>query len=214
VKRNGIAYEPLKRLIDLVGAIVCLALLTPMLVATAALVARSLGRPIIFRQARAGLHGEPFTLVKFRTMRPVDVARGLVTDADRLIRVGRLLRSWSLDELPSLWNVLRGEMSLVGPRPLPVSYLDRYTARQARRHEVRPGVTGLAQVRGRNGLSWEEKLRLDVEYVEHRCLRLDARILAETAHVVVRREGVSAAGHATVPEFLGTGAGDGRGPAG
>ncbi|TBT82581.1 sugar transferase [Propioniciclava sinopodophylli] len=159
------------------------------------------GRPVLFRQPRPGKDGRVFELVKFRTMLLPDAQR--VSDADRLTPLGRFLRSTSLDELPTLWNVLKGEMSLVGPRPLLVQYLDRYTPEQARRHEVRPGVTGLAQVRGRNGLDWDEKLALDVEYVDHRSLALDLRILWETVAVVLLRRGISAEGHATMAEFQG-----------
>ena len=192
-----------KRVVDLVVAVALLVVLLPVLLLTAALVAVGFGRPILFRQARAGLHGQPFLVVKFRTMLAVDARRGRVSDADRLTPLGRFLRATSLDELPSLWNVVRGEMSLVGPRPLPVGYLDRYTAEQARRHEVRPGVTGLAQVRGRNWLGWDEKLALDVTYVDTHNARLDARILAETVVTVLRRDGINAEGSATAPEFLG-----------
>ncbi|WP_309227223.1 sugar transferase [Micromonospora thermarum] len=194
-------------MLDIVAAAVLLVLLAPVMAMVALLVAAGLGRPVLFRQCRAGRHGEPFELVKFRTMRPPDPRRGLVGDADRLTPLGRWLRSTSLDELPTLWNVLRGDMSLVGPRPLLPEYLSRYSASQARRHEVRPGVTGLAQVRGRNGLSWEEKFDLDVEYVETCSLRLDLSILIATVRTVLRREGISAAGVATAPEFLGTPAG-------
>ena len=139
---------------------------------------------------------------KFRTMRPLDPARGWATDADRLTPLGRRLRALSLDELPSLWNVIRGDMSLVGPRPLLMEYLDRYTPEQAQRHDVRPGLTGLAQVSGRNALSWEDKFRLDVEYVKAESLRLDLRILAMTVRSVLRREGISAEGQATMVEFV------------
>jgi lipopolysaccharide/colanic/teichoic acid biosynthesis glycosyltransferase len=154
-------------------------------------VALTLGRPILFRQVRPGWHGRPFPLLKFRTMRPVDRSAGPVadgaavaSDGDRLTAVGRFLRSTSLDELPTLWNVLRGQMSFVGPRPLLVDYLDRYDAVQARRHEVRPGVTGLAQVRGRNALTWEQKFEYDVWYVDHRSPALDLRIIGETVRAV------------------------------
>jgi lipopolysaccharide/colanic/teichoic acid biosynthesis glycosyltransferase len=192
-----------KRWIDLAAAGVGLVVLAPVLGVVAAIVAVGLGRPVLFRQARAGLSGCEFELVKFRTMHQPDPERGLITDAQRLTRLGRLLRSTSLDELPSLWNVVRGDLSLIGPRPLPVRYLARYTGQQARRHDVRPGITGLAQVRGRNRLSWEEKFTLDVYYVEHRDLWLDLRILAETVVTVVRRDGISADGEATTAEFLG-----------
>lgn len=195
-------YDRPKRFLDLVVASLALVILSPVLLAVAVAIAVVMGRPVLFRQTRPGLHGRLFELRKFRTMEPV--GEGRVSDGDRLTRLGGWLRATSLDELPTLWNVLRGDMSLVGPRPLLVRYLDRYTPEQARRHDVRPGVTGLAQVRGRNALSWEEKFSYDVRYVETRCLRLDLRILAETMVRVLRREGVTADGHATAPEFLGT----------
>jgi lipopolysaccharide/colanic/teichoic acid biosynthesis glycosyltransferase len=198
------AYEWIKRALDLTVAVLGLVLMAPVLAATAAVVAVDLGWPILFRQVRAGRHGRPFAVLKFRTMRAADPDRGLITDEDRLTVTGRRLRVARLDELPSLWNVLRGDMSLVGPRPLLVTYLDRYSPQQARRHEVRPGVTGLAQVHGNNTLSWDEKLRLDVRYVDRRCLRLDLRLLLATVRVILRGEGISAAGHVTAPEFLGT----------
>jgi lipopolysaccharide/colanic/teichoic acid biosynthesis glycosyltransferase len=199
-------YDRAKRITDILGAALGLFVLAPILAVTALVVLVGLGRPILLRQVRAGRDGRPFRLVKFRTMRPVDVPAGLVTDADRLTGVGRALRATSLDELPTLWNVLRGEMSLVGPRPLLMEYLPRYTCEQARRHEVRPGVTGLAQVRGRNELSWEVKLALDVWYVDHRGPWLDARLMLDTVRVALRRDGICAAGHATAPEFLGSAA--------
>ncbi|MFC0003684.1 sugar transferase [Micromonospora siamensis] len=189
---------------DVAMAALLLVLAAPVIAAVALLVAVGLGRPVLFRQRRTGLHGRCFDVVKFRTMLPMDPSRGLLDDAARLTAFGKWLRATSLDELPSLWNVLRGDMSLVGPRPLLPEYLDRYSPWQARRHEVRPGVTGLSQVRGRNSLSWEEKLDLDVEYVDTRSLRLDLAILLDTVRTVLRREGISAAGHVTAPEFLGT----------
>lgn len=195
----------MKRLADVFAALVLGVLLLPLIAATAVVVAIGLGRPVLFRQARAGLGGRPFTLVKFRTMVDVDEARDLVTDARRLTRLGRVLRATSLDELPTLWNVLRGQMSLVGPRPLPMRYLSRYSREQARRHDVRPGITGLAQVRGRNWLDWDQKFKLDVAYVEHHSARLDLRILAETVVTVLRRDGVSAPTEPTAPEFYGDG---------
>ncbi|AVT32866.1 UDP-galactose phosphate transferase [Plantactinospora sp. BC1] len=195
-------YDRRKRLLDLLVAAVLLVLLSPVLLGCAAAVALALGRPVLFRQSRPGRDGHLFELRKFRTMRPAGPGR--TSDADRLTRFGSWLRATSLDELPTLWNVLRGDMSLVGPRPLLVSYLDRYTPEQARRHEVRPGITGLAQVRGRNELSWEEKFRYDVEYVDRRCLRLDLRILLETVLRVLRRQGISAPGNPTMPEFAGS----------
>ncbi|MFU8851396.1 sugar transferase [Micromonospora sp. SL1-18] len=197
--------ERLKRAFDVVAALLLLVLTAPLVAVVALVVAVGLGRPVLFRQARVGRDGSIFELVKFRSMLPIDPRRGLVTDADRLTSLGRFLRATSLDELPTLWNVLRGDMSLVGPRPLLPEYLPRYSPWQARRHEVRPGVTGLAQVTGRNSLSWEEKLDLDVRYVDTRNLRVDLAILRATVRTVLRREGISAAGTATAPEFLGTG---------
>lgn len=165
----------------------------------------SMGRPIFFRQLRPGREGELFELVKFRTMLPPQPGEDHVgNDAERLTRVGRLLRATSLDELPTLVNVVRGDMSLVGPRPLLVRYLDRYSPRQLRRHEVRPGVTGWAQVNGRNSLSWEDKLELDVWYVENQSLLVDIKILLQTVGKVLARDGISAEGEATMPEFIGT----------
>ncbi|MFZ6991379.1 sugar transferase [Curtobacterium sp. RRHDQ66] len=194
----------MKRLLDVVGAAVVLVVLAPLLGAVAVLVACHLGRPVLYRQPRPGLHGRTFTIVKFRSMLHVDPASGVVDDADRLTPFGAWLRSTSLDELPSLWNVLRGEMSFVGPRPSLCRYLELYDAEQARRHDVRPGLTGLAQVRGRNALPWPERLRSDVEYVDTQTLGLDARILARTVGVVLRREGITTPGHATSDTFTGS----------
>ena len=204
MRRRSRRYELTKRSIDLLASGLGLVVLLPLLAAVAVVVVLGLGRPVFFRQARAGRGGKPFDVVKFRTMRDVDPARGLVTDAERLTRLGQILRATSLDELPSLWNVLRGDMSLVGPRPLPITYLKRYSRNQARRHEVRPGITGLAQINGRNTLDWDKKLELDVAYVDGRSVVLDTRILALTILTVLRREGISAAGEATAPEFFGT----------
>jgi lipopolysaccharide/colanic/teichoic acid biosynthesis glycosyltransferase len=200
-------YERSKRLLDLAVALPALVVSLPLQAAVAAAVAVKLGRPVLFRQVRPGLHGKPFELVKFRTMLPLDPARGLTSDGARLNSFGRALRSTSLDELPTLWNIVRGDLSLVGPRPLLVQYLPLYDERQARRHEVVPGLTGLAQVAGRNALSWERKLELDVEYVERRSLRLDLAILMATVGTVLRRQGISAPGDVTMPEFSGN-----RGP--
>ncbi|MER7007975.1 sugar transferase [Dactylosporangium sp. NPDC000555] len=188
----------MRRALDVLGAALAALALAPLIAATAVFVRATLGGPVLFRQERAGLHGAPFTLVKFRSMR-----EGPGEDAERLTAAGRFLRASSLDELPALWNVLRGEMSLVGPRPLPVSYLARYTDEQRHRHDVRPGITGLAQVRGRNALSWEQKFAYDLEYVRNRSLRLDLRILAETVRTVLRRDGITTAGAATAHEFEG-----------
>lgn len=200
-------YDRVKRGTDAVVSIVLLVLAAPLLGAIAMAILVTMGRPVMFRQRRAGQYGRPFTLVKFRSMRPGDPSAGtlanVATDGERLTRLGRLLRATSLDELPTLWHVVRGQMSLVGPRPLPVEYLDRYTPEQSRRHAVRPGITGLAQVRGRNRLSWEEKLRLDVSYVDSYGPALDARVLAETIGCVLRRSGVSAEDSATAPVFTG-----------
>lgn len=194
-----------KRAIDLVGASVGLTLGAPLLGAAALAIRWSMGAPVLFRQKRPGLHGVPFELIKFRTMSGATGPDGrLLPDAERLTRVGRFIRSTSLDELPQLFNVLKGEMSLVGPRPLLMQYLERYSPRQARRHEVKPGITGWAQVRGRNSLSWEEKFEKDVEYVEQWSLTLDLQILLETVAQVLRREGISAGAHATMPEFMGS----------
>jgi len=190
-----------KRVVDVAGSLVVLVLAAVPLALAALAVLVAMGRPVLFRQVRAGYRGRPFTLWKLRTMRP---ARGAEPDAARLTRLGRGLRAASLDELPQLWNVLRGDMSLVGPRPLPLAYLPRYSAAQARRHEVLPGITGLAQVTGRNTLDWETRLALDVRYVDERGLALDCRILWRTVLTVVRPRDVSAPGHATMPEFQGT----------
>ena len=192
------------RFFDLMGAAVGLVAGSPLLLVLAILVRLRCGSPVLFRQWRPGRHGRPFELVKFRTMRS-----GQGSDAERLTRVGRFLRASSLDELPELWNVLRGDMSLVGPRPLLMAYLERYTPRQARRHEVRPGITGWAQVNGRNAISWDEKLEFDVWYVENRSLWLDLRILALTCWQVVRRQGISHPGSETMPEFRGERTADG-----
>ena len=195
-----------KRLLDIVIAAAAGALLAPLMLVLAILVWCKLGRPVLFTQLRPGLHARPFRLVKFRTMTDARGADGtLLSDAERLTPFGAFLRSTSLDELPELWNVLKGDMSLVGPRPLLVSYLPLYTAEQALRHTVRPGITGWAAISGRNTLGWEERLRLDVWYVEHRSLALDLRILAITLVKVIRREGISAAGEATMRPFRGTG---------
>jgi lipopolysaccharide/colanic/teichoic acid biosynthesis glycosyltransferase len=189
---------------DVVVACVVGTLTLPLTAVTAAMVRLRMGRPVLFRQVRPGKDGRPFTMVKFRTMLHADPTAEIVTDEQRLTPLGRLLRASSLDELPTLWNVLSGDMSLVGPRPLLMAYLDRYTPEQARRHEVRPGITGWAQVNGRNAVSWEEKFAMDVWYVDHRSLLLDTRITALTLLKVLRRDGISADSHATMPEFLGT----------
>ncbi len=194
----------LKRLLDVTGALALLLVTSPLFALAALAVWATMGRPIVFRQARTGRGGRIFTLFKLRTMHSAG-GHDLANDERRLTALGRFLRASSLDELPQLINVLRGDMSLVGPRPLLPSYLERYSPEQARRHDVLPGLTGLTQVKGRNGLSWDEKFALDVWYVDHCSLRLDAWILWRTLVTVVRRDGVSAGGHATMPEFLGCG---------
>ncbi len=194
----------MKRLFDLLVSIVALLFLWPLLLVIALTVGWQLGRPVLFRQSRPGRHGKMFTILKFRTMTDCrDTNGNLLPDAERLTPFGKFLRATSLDELPELWNVLMGEMSLVGPRPLLPQYLPRYSARQARRHEVRPGITGWAQIHGRNATTWEERLELDVWYVENQNFWLDCKILFWTVVKVFRREGISHQGHATMPEFLG-----------
>ena len=196
--------DRLKRAVDVVGAVVGLVILAPVFAVIAWRVRRELGSPVLFEQPRPGLHGEVFILRKFRTMTDECDADGqLLPDEERLTRFGRFLRSSSLDELPELINVLKGDMSLVGPRPLLVEYLDRYTPEQARRHEVRPGLTGWSQVNGRNDMPWRDKLALDVWYVDHRSLWLDLRILLRTLAVIATRRGVSLEGHATTVRFMG-----------
>jgi sugar transferase EpsL len=194
-----------KRLLDLVITIPGLILLLPLLLLVVLLVRIKLGSPILFRQVRPGRHGKPFTLLKFRTMTDArDTQGNLLPDAERLTSFGRFLRSTSLDELPELFNVLKGEMSLVGPRPLLMQYLDRYTPEQMRRHEVKPGITGWAQVNGRNALTWEEKFALDVWYVDHQSPWLDLKIIALTVWKSMKREGISQPGQATAEEFMGS----------
>ncbi|CAM5570400.1 sugar transferase [Sphingobium scionense] len=195
----------MKRLLDMMIAATALILLSPLLVIVALLVRLNLGAPILFRQLRPGLHGRPFQMLKFRTMRDAYDRDGVpLADADRITGFGRFLRSTSLDELPGLWSVLKGDMSLVGPRPLLMEYLPLYSPQQARRHEVRPGITGWAQVNGRNALSWDRKFALDLWYVEHRSFMLDLKILLLTVRKVLVRDGISAAGEATMPKFTGS----------
>lgn len=204
--RRGVQLA-MKAALDRVVAAAGLVALSPVIALGAGAVWLSVGRPVFFRQERPGFLGRPFRIVKFRTMRDAVDANGKVLPDDaRLTALGRVLRATSVDELPQLWNVLTGDLSLVGPRPLLMRYLDRYTPAQGRRHEVRPGITGWAQVNGRNALSWEEKFELDVWYVDNWSLWLDLRILALTALKVFKRDGISSSGHATMPEFFGTGA--------
>ncbi|HUP23793.1 MAG TPA: sugar transferase [Thermoanaerobaculia bacterium] len=198
----------MKRALDLSLAVPALILLSPVLAGLALIVRWGIGSPVLFRQERPGLGGRPFTMLKFRTMTDARDEQGeLLSDEARLEAIGSFLRRASLDELPALWCVVRGDMSLVGPRPLLMQYLERYSPEQARRHEVKPGITGWAQVNGRNAISWEQKFACDVWYVDHRSLWLDLKILALTVWKVVRGEGVTAAGHATMPEFRGEGQG-------
>ena len=195
----------MKRLLDFIAALLGLIALALPLLLLIALIRRKLGSPVFFRQTRPGLHGQPFEMVKFRTMTDTRGPDGaLLPDAERLTPFGRFLRSTSLDELPELWNVLKGDMSLVGPRPLLMEYLPLYSPEQARRHAVRPGVTGWAQVNGRNAISWEEKFALDTWYVDHQSLLLDMKILWLTVKKVLVREGISAAGEATMGKFTGS----------
>jgi sugar transferase EpsL len=195
----------MKRVFDLSVAAAAVVLLAPLMLGIALAVRLCLGRPVLFVQERPGRGGVPFRMIKFRTMRDeVDAEGRPLPDGERLTRLGSFLRSTSLDELPELWNVLRGDMSLVGPRPLLMEYLPLYSAEQARRHEVKPGITGWAQVNGRNALSWEEKFALDVWYVDHASLRLDLEIIALTFWKIIRRDGISQEGHATMPDFLGS----------
>lgn len=196
----------MKRLTDLILSLVALVLLGPVLLMVAWQIRNKLGSPVLFRQTRPGLHGKPFQMIKFRTMRDAIGPDGQpLPDSERMTAFGSFLRSASLDELPELWNVLKGDMSLVGPRPLLMEYLPLYSPEQARRHEVRPGVTGWAQINGRNALSWEEKFRLDVWYVDNQSFWLDLKILALTVKKVFVREGISAAGEVTAAKFTGSG---------
>ena len=198
--------DMMKRLLDIVVSLSCLALFAPLLSLIALMIGLTLGSPILFRQVRPGRHCRPFTVVKFRTMTDAVGPDGqLLDDVRRLTRLGRLLRMTSLDELPQLFNVLRGDMSLVGPRPLLMEYLPLYTPEQARRHEVRPGITGWAQVHGRNATNWGDRLAMDVWYVDHRSLLLDFRILWLTLRTIVSGRGINHAGHATMPKFTGNG---------
>jgi lipopolysaccharide/colanic/teichoic acid biosynthesis glycosyltransferase len=193
-----------KRIIDVAAAGLGLVMLSPLLLIIGLAVLMALGSPILFRQERPGRHGRPFTLYKFRSMRTAGEGAAPLSEAERLTRLGAFLRRTSLDELPELWNVLRGDMSLVGPRPLLMEYLPLYTPEQARRHHVRPGITGWAQINGRNAISWEEKFRLDVWYVDHRSLSLDLRILLLTIRRVLSGHGINEPGQATVTFFRGT----------
>ncbi len=196
-----------KRALDVAVSATGLALTAPLMAGTAAAIWATMGRPVLFRQRRPGYRGEPFELIKFRTMR-ITEKDSVANDGARLTALGKFLRAASLDELPTLWNTLRGDMSLVGPRPLLMQYLDRYSAEQFRRHDARPGITGWAQIHGRNAISWDQKFALDVWYVDHQSLALDLEILLKTAAKVVQREGISHPGQATMAEFMGNEEGD------
>lgn len=195
----------LKRAFDIAASASALVVLSPVLAMTAHKVKKELGSPVLFRQTRPGLHGKPFEMIKFRTMKDAtDKAGNALPDSERLTDFGKKLRASSLDELPELWNVLKGDMSLVGPRPLLMEYLPLYNVEQAKRHNVRPGVTGYAQVNGRNSLSWEDKFKLDTWYVEHQSFLLDMKILLKTVKKVIIKDGISAEGEATMTKFTGS----------
>jgi sugar transferase EpsL len=194
----------MKRIFDLILTLPAYFLLSPLMILIAAVIRMTMGKPVFFRQIRPGLHGKPFTIYKFRTMLNAYDKNGfLLPDSERLPRFGSFLRSSSLDELPELYNIIKGDMGIVGPRPLLMQYLDRYTPEQARRHEVRPGLTGWAQINGRNAVTWEDKFKMDVWYVDHQNLWLDMKIILMTIAKVIRREGISQPGHATTEEFMG-----------
>ncbi|MBF0658245.1 sugar transferase [Psychrobacter sp. NG25] len=194
----------IKRLFDIVGATTALVVLSPVYVATAYKVSKNLGTPVLFRQTRPGLHGQPFEMIKFRSMKDsVDTDGNLLEDAERLTGFGKALRNTSLDELPELWNVVKGDMSLVGPRPLLMEYLPLYSEEQARRHKVRPGITGYAQINGRNAIGWQERFELDNWYVDNQSLWLDIKILLKTVKKVIVKDGISAEGEATMSKFTG-----------
>lgn len=196
----------MKRIFDILGASIGLLFFSPLFGIVAFVIWRQMGIPIFFQQTRPGRYGKPFQMIKFRSMRDgVDAHGNLLPDSERLTQLGRFLRASSLDELPELWNVLKGDMSLVGPRPLLMEYLPLYSSEQSRRHELRPGITGWAQINGRNAISWDEKFALDVWYVDNFSLWLDLRIIWRTLRNVAMREGVSAAGEATMPKFRGPG---------
>jgi lipopolysaccharide/colanic/teichoic acid biosynthesis glycosyltransferase len=195
----------LKRLLDIIIASIALILLSPLYAFVAYKVKKNLGAPVLFRQVRPGLHGKPFEMIKFRTMKDaVDADGNPLPDSERLTPFGKMLRSTSLDEMPELWNVIKGDMSVVGPRPLLTEYLPLYSAEQAKRHHVRPGMTGHAQVNGRNAIGWEEKFKLDTWYVENQSTRLDFKIMFKTVHKVLAKDDISAEGEATMTKFTGS----------
>ena len=195
----------LKRLLDIIIASIALILLSPLYAFVAYKVKKNLGSPVLFRQVRPGLRGKPFEMIKFRTMKDaVDAQGNPLPDSERLTPFGKMLRSTSLDEMPELWNVIKGDMSVVGPRPLLTEYLPLYSAEQAKRHHVRPGMTGHAQVNGRNAIGWEEKFKLDTWYVENQSTRLDFKIMFKTVHKVLAKDDISAEGEVTMTKFVGS----------
>lgn len=195
----------LKRLLDIIIASIALILLSPLYAFVAYKVKKNLGSPVLFRQVRPGLHGKPFEMIKFRTMKDaVDEQGNPLPDSERLTPFGKMLRSTSLDEMPELWNVIKGDMSIVGPRPLLMEYLPLYSPEQAKRHDVRPGMTGHAQVNGRNAIGWEEKFKLDTWYVENQSILLDFKIMFKTVHKVLAKDDISAEGEATMTRFTGS----------
>lgn len=195
----------MKRLLDIIIASIALVLLSPLYAYVAYKVKKNLGSPVLFRQVRPGLHGKPFEMIKFRTMKDaIDEQGNPLPDSERLTPFGKMLRSTSLDEMPELWNVIKGDMSIVGPRPLLMEYLPLYNKEQARRHEVRPGMTGHAQVNGRNAISWEQKFKLDTWYVENRSLWLDFKIMLQTVKKVIAKDDINEVGEATMTKFTGT----------
>lgn len=204
-KKTTLPTRLTKRIIDVLVSTSGLILTAPLTLSAALAIATTMGRPILFRQQRPGLGGQAFEILKFRTMRPPTAQEEmLLSDANRITKLGAFLRSTSIDELPTLLNVLKGDMSLIGPRPLLMCYLNRYTPRQARRHAVKPGITGWAQINGRNTISWEQKFDLDLWYIDHASMRLDLVILLKTIKKVITRDGISAQGQATMSEFMGT----------
>ena len=201
----------MKRLFDLIVSLFLIIILSPVILVAGLLVLAAMGSPVLFKQVRPGYKGRPFTIYKFRTMTgQTDKAGEQLTDEERLTGMGRFLRRFSLDELPQLFNVVKGDLSFVGPRPLLMEYIPLYTPEQARRHDVRPGITGLAQVKGRNAITWEERFDLDIYYIDHRSFRLDMKILVDTAFKVISKEGISAEGFATMPKFTGSKPGKGK----
>jgi sugar transferase EpsL len=200
-----------KRLFDLIVSLFLIIILSPVILVAGLLVFAAMGSPVLFKQVRPGYKGRPFTIYKFRTMREqTDKTGEQLTDEERLTGMGRFLRRFSLDELPQLFNVVKGDLSFVGPRPLLMEYIPLYTPEQARRHDVRPGITGLAQVKGRNAITWEERFDLDIYYIDHRSFRLDMKILVDTVFKVISKEGISAEGFATMPKFTGSKPGKGK----